>query len=466
MTRILAIARLTIAEGIRMRIVLVLLLLLGVVVLRLPFALRGDETLSGRMQTFLDYSLSAVSLLLSLATIFLSCSTLTSEFKTRTLHLVVTKPVSRFQILAGKWLGVMTLNVAILLVAGAAIYGFAVLVKQRPETNPRDGKLLREAIWTARVAAAPTEPDFVTPAREEIQYQQDKEGVKFAQGERAAIEERVRKYREEWLRIESGTDRVFLFENLPPPESAGAIYQVRFKVRCSPIPPDEKPELMFMFVNPENINEPLMPMPFVARQRHNEMHQFLVTAAGVVRDGRAVLVVAHTTMGDKPYFATFENREDLQILYRVGTFETNYVRTLLLLVMRLGFLSAIALFFSTFVSFPVACFVVISVYLFCLGVPWWLEVIGANMEIWDRKIDPYGNFGPALRAYLLNPLLKFVFPDFNRYDGVSNLINGTYIAPSLVAVSALHTLLYGTILLALPGWLIFRGREVDRVIVS
>jgi hypothetical protein len=38
----------TFAEGIRMRIVLVALMVLALLVLRMPFALRGDETLAGR----------------------------------------------------------------------------------------------------------------------------------------------------------------------------------------------------------------------------------------------------------------------------------------------------------------------------------------------------------------------------------------------------------------------------------
>lgn len=138
MKRVWAIAWLTFQEGIRMRIVLVFLIVLGVAVLRLPFALKGDETLSGRLQTFLAYSLGALSVFLGLATAFLSCATLTNEIRTRSLHLVVTKPVTRFQILAGKWLGVNLLNVLMLALSGATIYGFAVYIKNQPELFVRD----------------------------------------------------------------------------------------------------------------------------------------------------------------------------------------------------------------------------------------------------------------------------------------------------------------------------------------
>ncbi len=52
--RVAAIARLTFWEGVRMRIVLVFVLVLVFILLRLPFSLKGDETLAGRLQTFIS----------------------------------------------------------------------------------------------------------------------------------------------------------------------------------------------------------------------------------------------------------------------------------------------------------------------------------------------------------------------------------------------------------------------------
>jgi hypothetical protein len=129
-------AKLTFAEGVRMRIVLIFLVVLVILVLRMPFALRGDETLAGRLQNFLAYSIGTLGVLLSLATVFFSCATLTSEFKQCSLHLVVTKPVSRFQILLGKWLGVNLLN---LLIVGLCV---ASRVERRPASrrSERNGR--------------------------------------------------------------------------------------------------------------------------------------------------------------------------------------------------------------------------------------------------------------------------------------------------------------------------------------
>jgi len=176
MRRALAIARLTFAEGVRMRIVLVFLILLVFLVLRMPFALRGDDTLTGRLQNFLAYSLGALSLLLSLATVFFSCATLTNEIKERSLHLVVTKPVTRFQILVGKWLGVMLLNLLIVALCGGAIYGLAYFIQSRPEQFERDRLQVRDVVWTARLAARPTVPqeEIVQEAARNVQERIDR----------------------------------------------------------------------------------------------------------------------------------------------------------------------------------------------------------------------------------------------------------------------------------------------------
>lgn len=458
---VLAIARLTFAEGMRMRVVLALLAVLVGVLLLLPAALKGDGTLAGRLQTFLSYSLSTASVCLSLTTIFFSCATLTHEFKSSTLHLVVTKPVTRIQILAGKWLGVNLLNVVMLAVCGLGIYAFAVAIKNRPETFRRDAINIRDVIWTARVAAVPSEPDFVQPAVEMVRERLARQDHVFPQGELAAVAEYARQLREEWKRIPPGQDRLYEFKGLLPPEREDTAFQLRFKLRTSPVRPDEKAPVLWIFLDPDTLTP--LDEPYPTDGRVTETHQFLVLAKGVLRDGRAALVVANPVIpGEPPLNVVLDGDQALQLLYRVGGFELNYLKALLFILLRLAFLSALGLFFATFVSFPVACFCVCSLFVFCLFSSWLLEAVGANLEIRSDAIDPYGRYGPVVRRVVV-PLLRYGFPDFGRYDGVEPLISGLYIRGAAIAQAAMHTLLYGVILLAAPGWLIFRTREVAEV---
>ena len=110
-----------IAEGLRMKIALVFLLLLGAVVLGLPFSISGDSSVTGAVQSFISYGLSATSVLLGMLTIFMSRS-LSDELVYRQVLLVMTKPIPRWQFIAGKWLGIMMLNTAFLGFSGLCQY--------------------------------------------------------------------------------------------------------------------------------------------------------------------------------------------------------------------------------------------------------------------------------------------------------------------------------------------------------
>ncbi len=460
MKNVLAIARLTFWEGIRMRIVVIFLVTLGLIVLRLPFALKGDETVAGRLQTFLSYSLGAVSTLLGLACVFLSSWTLTSDIKSNTIHMLVTKPVSRLQILLGKWLGINLLMLALVLLCGGVIYGFACFIKSRPVTFQRDEINIRDVVWRARVAATPRPiEDFKAKAKEWVESQV-KQGQVFSRGEDYAVAERVKELINEWRKVDPGEMEGYLFENLIPPRNPGEAVQVRYRARGVPLPPQEMLGIEFAFGDPDQMTQ--ISGWHLAQERSGDLHQFLVNGQGVVKNGRSLLVVRNPE-GQRSSIV-FDLDKWLTIMYNISSFEENYAKTLAIIFGRLAFLSAVGLFFGVFTSFPVACMCAATFYVICLGMPFWLESIGANLEFRTDAVDPYGKLGPAVRLVLV-PLMKVAFPNFSVYDGTAHLIDGEYISMGLLAKSLAHTLLYGIALLLGPGWLVFRSREIAQVTV-
>jgi len=458
MTRVLAIARLTFWEGIRMKIVLVFVVVLFFIMLRLPFAVKGDETLAGRLQTFLSYSLGAVGVFLSLSTVFLSCATLTDDIRRKSIHLVLTKPVSRFEVLVGKWIGVALLNLLLLVLSGLVIYAFAVYIKTRPAQFVRDRINIDEVIWTARAASYPEKPDFYEIARQRIEERIKQRGELDVPKQRA-IQQLVHQMSEDWKRIRPLDQRLFVFKDVDLARSKQGILQVSFKARAVPERVDEILYIDWVMVDPET-HAPLQLLR--TEERSAVRHQFLIKAKAVKNQTVAIGVVNPPENRRSAIY--FEGDDGLVLLYPQGSFAGNYVKTLLLIFYRLAFLSAIALFFGTFVSFPVACFCVLCIFLFCIGVPWWLEAIGADITRPNPKIDPYGALGPLVRTVLV-PMLKVGLPNFSAYSGVEKLIDGRVIETGLMIKGAAHTLVYGLTLLLLPGWLIFRSREVAQVIV-
>lgn len=460
MKNVLAIARLTFWEGVRMRVVLIFLVILVFLVLRLPFTVKGDETVAGQLQTFLSYSLGAVSALLGLATVFLSCATLTSEIRNNSIHMVVTKPVSRFQILLGKWLGINALMLILLLLSAVAIYGFARIIRDRPVAFERDEIKIRDAVWRARVAAKPKPPyDFEAEAREWVASQQ-KQGQEYADVGQA-IAQRINELENQWRTLPPGHAEAYVFDGLIPPRREDATIEVRYRARGIPMPLHEMLDINFAFAEPETLK--VMGAWHHTRERARDLHRFFAHQA-VIRDGQAAIIAANPLPPGARINIHFERDDWLEIMYNVGTFEENYVKTIVVIAARLTVLSAVGLFFSVFVSFPVACFCVLTFYLLCMGMPFWLESVGANMEYRVESIDPYGKFGPLVRT-LIVPIMTLLFPNFQAYDGTKYLVGGEYIPLMLVAKSVAHTFLYGLGLLFLPGWLIFRSREIAEVTV-
>src|SRR3954467_1961742 len=121
--QIAAMMGLTWKAAFRFRLFIVILaLLLGCVIL-LPILIKDDGTAEGFTQILITYTLSTVTGLLGLSTLWLSCGTLARDIEECQLQMLAVKPIARWQIWLGKWLGIMSLNAALLIIAGVSIYG-------------------------------------------------------------------------------------------------------------------------------------------------------------------------------------------------------------------------------------------------------------------------------------------------------------------------------------------------------
>ena len=73
-----------------MKIDIVFIVLLVAILPTLPMVMEGDGTLRGRVQAFLHYALGAVSLILSLLTLFLASGSLSAEIRRKHVQVVLT----------------------------------------------------------------------------------------------------------------------------------------------------------------------------------------------------------------------------------------------------------------------------------------------------------------------------------------------------------------------------------------
>lgn len=120
--RVGAVVRTTIREGLRVKLVAGFA---GLVLASIPifwFTLKGDGTIKGELQMFVAYCLGFASFVLALLTIVFSCRSLATEIASRQIFGIVAKPIPRWQILAGKYIGVMGLNLLLVAIALAGVF--------------------------------------------------------------------------------------------------------------------------------------------------------------------------------------------------------------------------------------------------------------------------------------------------------------------------------------------------------
>src|SRR5204863_1319339 len=153
MQQLIAIAWLTWKAAFRFRLFIVLSVLLLGSVIGLPLLIKDDGTARWFTQILLTYTLSTISALLGLSTLWLACGTLARDIEDCQIQMVAVKPIARWQIWLGKWLGLLSLNAALLAISGAGVYG---LLQYRATKLPADQKaILRNEVLVARGSAKP-----------------------------------------------------------------------------------------------------------------------------------------------------------------------------------------------------------------------------------------------------------------------------------------------------------------------
>src|SRR5712675_2243434 len=151
MQRILAITGLTWKAAFRFRLFLVIAVLLLAAVVGLPILIKDDGTARGFTQIVLTYTLSTITALLGISTLWLACGTLARDIEECQIQMLAVKPIARWQIWLGKWLGIMSLNAALLALSGATVYG--LLQYRATKLPPAELARLRSEVLVARGSA-------------------------------------------------------------------------------------------------------------------------------------------------------------------------------------------------------------------------------------------------------------------------------------------------------------------------
>ena len=473
---VFAIARTVVAEAVRMKISLVFILILIAWLASLPWLLDDAQPLRFRVQTFLRNGTSGAFWSLALLTMFFAVATVSFEQRDKVIWQTIVKPVSAWQYIAGKWLGIMAVNAALLGVSAAGVFLFTEYLRGQtangevvPYVNadgsgyPTIDRLILEArVLTARESREPTlQPVPVEDIRSAVDARVN-EAIRTdhesADAERAAMRRALLPAIMDQLgalrtSIAPFDVKEYEFHGLDRARDLGRPVTFRYKVQAGANDPTEVVAMLLEFVDTRtndfvhiSIDSPLNVSQSV------DLRSSVIGPDGVLR----VRVYNGDPIRSKPNNITLRFPPDgLEVLYVRSSYEANFIRVTAALWVKLGFIAAAGIFGATFLSFPVACMLAFLV-LFAAETSGFLK---GSLEIYT-SVDQQGNVEPfklIVRAIAI-PITK-VFAGYRELNSTGRLVDGKLLSWSDFTGAGMLIMSLITVILG-SAVAIFRKREL------
>ena len=348
MQRVSAIAGLTWKAAFRFRLVWVLLSLLLLSVFVLPLLLKHDGTARGLTQILLTYTLSLITALLGLSTLWLACGTLARDIEDCRMQLVAVKPVARWEIWLGKWVGILLLNACLLAVAGGSVY-FLLQWRARG-LSPQERRVLHNEIFVARAALKQPLPDLEKLTEQAFRERLQQTAVPPEQ--HAALRNNLREQLKAQFQIVPPGYAKFMSVDLGYKQYTLKNQPLFLRVKFHAAQTNAGGSYLGKwYIGPTNA-----PQNIVAREMKladNAFHEIEIPPNLLDSAGRLSVI--------------FENRDEtallfpledgFEVLYREGGFGLNFARGLLIILCWLALLAALGLAAASCLSFPVAAFI-------------------------------------------------------------------------------------------------------------
>lgn len=470
------------AVGTRLSVLLVMLVVVGLPVL--PLVLDPAERLAYRLQFFLNWSLSGASVLLAVITMTLCCSSVCGDIESRRIHMTLSKPLRRWEYLLGKWLGVVLLDLLLVVLVGVGVYTFAQALRRSPAADSADRRAVEEQVLTARGVARPVHPSqeaFDAAVQAEIDEIRRADPALFDRAPEAARRRIVGRHVFEWHVVSADVVASYLFKGLDRDRLQSDVVQLRLQPFADNAKTSEAEVRFALWLNER-------PYP-VKEGRHEDytlststIHTIELPATAIADDGTLRVTIANRNMimpgESRPTNIGFNPGEGLELLYRVGGFEGNFIRGQVVMWAKLAMLAAAALAAASWLGFPIAVLVSLMVYVTAVASGFFADAIdiytGIDLESptltsmvrlriglllerlgkleWWEAIKTIG-------AYFADGFLALI-PSFGDYDAITQVTTGRVVSVAELAGGLLLLgFLYPVLLIGI-GWLLLERRDL------
>jgi hypothetical protein len=475
--QVMSIAHTVVKEASRSRISLIFIIILLVMLPLLPFWLDVDAPLRHRVQTFISRSVGMTFALCACMTLVLACATVAFEIRDRQIWQIMTKPVSKFRYLMGKWLGVVVLNAVILTIAGMSTFLYIQYLRTTDVAEGLQGDLdrmaVREEVLTARTSDYPIyEPipqdvlDQMVAETVANDPQNERYGNNLPDFIRRGIERRINRELDFTRRtVPPGRDgepgsRTFVFGGLMDAFGGRSPLTLRYRLMLGDAEETDTYSVGFVF------NQDMDTLQ--VREYVPTMSHFTLVPPDLVRPDGSLEVTIHNLYEQQPgksigriYFEP----DDFEVLYKVGGFEANFLRAMLVMLIKLGFLTGLAVCCATFLSFPVACLTSFTIFIAATLGPYLAWSLEYYVPAEANRVD-WSNIGVAIQWIFemgirqIARLSVFLLEAFGQYRPTNDLVNGLVVSWGTVFGSFIRLAVIWSGLTLVLGWLILRKRQL------
>jgi ABC-type transport system involved in multi-copper enzyme maturation permease subunit len=474
---LLAIARHVLDEAMRMRIAIVFVVLLIMVMATLPGLLDQEQPLRYRVQSFLQYGTGGIFWMISILIVLFSVATVTFDQRDRTIWQTVTKPVSAVSYVLGKWLGIVTLSAVLLGVSGTGVFLFTAYLRSQPAAGEgeafvaRDGSdiaedrfMLETQILTARQSVeargAPIDEQlFEDNVRAKVKAEKDRLGGEWSTDpaeQRSREIELTTKIRGDLRKnvelayrfIPRGEVQVYTFEGLQEARDSNLPIIFRYRADMGSNGPSDTTTLSFVFPGGEML---------IRRVPPGQFSTFPVLPSAIDANGKVEVQIFN---GDVQQQLTNADGVSfppggLEISYSVGSYQANFLRVMAVFLVKLAFLAMVGVTLGTFLSFPVASLVALTVFFAAEGAGFLTQ----SLEVFWTE-DEKGNvlwFNTAVAR--IAEWIAFAFSVYSDLRPTDRLVEGLLLSWTDVGYGS-TVLLVWTVVLGAAGMLIFSRREL------
>jgi len=455
MQRLFAIASLTWKAAFRYRLFWVIMTLLLAAVVGLPLLIKDDGTAEGFAQIVITYTLSAVSGLLGLCTLWLSCGTLARDVEDCQIQMVVVKPVARWQIWLGKWLGIVLLDAALLALAGASIYG--LLEFRARKLPPAQMARLQSQVLVARGSARETGMDAFIEEETQRRLKEQKDKGKLAGLDELSIEKQI-------------SDQVKAELQAVPPGGM-RIWKIHLGQSAAEELKNQPLYIRTKFVtgDPATTGNTFVGDWYAGTPKTRPWHEFMPSLASDtfhefpispnLFDENGDLIIGFRNLNDIALLFTLE--DGVEVLYRQGGFGANFVRGLAIILCWMALLAAIGLAAASSFSFPVAAFVSMALLIITFSSGTLSNVVSDGTIMgWDSE---KGTKGHSVIDYVVVPTFRAILDTIQlaqRFSPIDSLSTGRSITWKELARAVGQIILLMGGLLGLISIFIFNRREL------